>query len=333
MEGYVIMAGQATATKVLIGRPNADGRPGPDAMEAFRNVGGIFVMARSRVWARRVYPGGKIGDIGGVEVPVEVNDPKYKGTLEFLKWGDSAVGAQLMEIRYLPMSNNLDYEFQTVIQKTPNPTPEQGLDHIQLTPGENKFSYEKDALKIKFLEVTHDNRDSISKNPDPMLKGYMFFELRDESKDKSFINQAEAAHSSQGVVIQMSNKPEELRNLFEVFAGFGVDFGEVNNLSLSSDIYTALLKYASYYPKDFDGQIAVFKKNLQDKFDYASSFKALDTEKEGIIGLIVAGKPTPVFTGIPEKGKKMIEWVIENFVTNNVYPQIKTFFGLCDKLK
>ena len=333
MAGYVIRVGQHSPTKVLIGRPNQDGRPGPDAIEAFRQVGACLIVARSKVWARRVYPDGKLGKSGEQEIPVEVLDPKYKGGLEFLEWQSGKTGAQLMEIRYLPTSNTLDFEYQTLVQKIIPPRPEEGLDHIQLSPGENKFDPNKQALLIQFLEVTHDNRDSKSKNPDPMIKGYMFYTVDDQDSDKTFIRKTEASTSAKTKIIAMSSVDGQLQNVFEILAAQGVDFGTINHLSPPTDIYTALLKYADEFPEDYGKRIEQYKKKVQDQFEYAESFKALDLTKDGVIALHINGKTDIVWDNAEGKGRKMIEWVAENFSDPKVYQQTKHFISLCAKLK
>lgn len=330
-EGYVIHVGQHAPEKVIIAYPNKDGNPKGDIFETHRQVGSYLIINRARVWARRVGIDGKLPGKGDVEEVLEVTDLRYKGNLEFLKWGDNKIGAQAIEIRLLPISATLDYEYQRSVQKI-EVRVEEDQAQIELKPGENKFDPKTEALKIQMLKVHPQNRDSVSKNPDPSIKGYTYYEVSDELVDKSFVKNKEAALVAGTFVTSIAGKPQSLKNLLEIFKGYNVEFGDVNHLSTDTDIYTALLKFADI-PGEFGAQINRYKEDLYKTFELAKSYKALDLTKDGYIALMIDNKKEIVWEKAEGKGDKMIEWVLENFVDEYVYQQSQHFKSLCTKLK
>lgn len=336
-KGYAIQVGQHAPAKVLVGHPNKSGLPTEETYEVLKQTGAHLLINSTRVWARRVQPDGKLPKgADGVEIALEAIDTRYKGNLEFLPWGTQKVGAQAIHTRYLPQSSSLDYEYQKNVQKIETRV-EDGSDYINLTPGENKFDTEKEALLIQHLKVHGQNRDSVSKNPDPQLKGYTYYELTEEKADKSFIDKKEKALDAGLFIKGLSADPQSLRNLFEIFLDYrkanGQSFGDVDMLSRDYDIYTMMLTYSDTDPVEMMNFINRYKKDLLDRFEFAKNFKALDLDKEGFIGFVDAtGKRTVVFEGVKEKGNKAIDWVIENFVQDGVYKATKHFLSLCSKL-
>ena len=75
------------------------------------------------------------------------------------------------------------------------------------------------------------------------------------------------------------------------------------------------------------------KNRIKDRLSYAESFKALDDTKAGFIALTVAGTPHIIWSELPEKGQKAIDWVLENWAEETVYMGAKKLFDLCTKLK
>jgi len=260
-----------------------------------------------------------------------LHQTRYKGNLEFLKWGDNKLGAQAIEIRLLPISQSLDYEYQRSVQKI-EVRVEEDQAQIELKPGENKFDPNTEALKIQMLKVHPQNRDSISKNPDPTIKGYTYYEVSDEQVDKAFVKNKEASIVAGNFVVGLSAKPQQLKNLFEIFKGYSVEFGDINRLSNDTDIYSALLKFAEI-PGQFGLLINRYKTDLQDKFELAKSYKALDLTKDGFIAMVIDNKKEIIWEKAEGKGDAMIEWVLENFVEEAVYQQTQHFLSLCSKLK
>lgn len=327
--GYVINVGVHGPQKAIVGEVTKDGYPKGNTTEVFIQVGTHGLINRARVWCRRVYPGGKLPVVDGTENQIEVIDPKYKGDLEFLKWGDNKTGAQAIEIRYLPHSSSLDYQYQDVVQKI-QVRVEEGFDQIDLTPGQNKFDPVSQKNLVQMLKVHPQNRDSVSKNPDPKIKGHQFYEVSDDDADRQFVKHTEAAVVSQSFVINLSEHPQRLRNLFAILSGMNANFGDVNHLSNPTDIYASILKLAQTDPGGFGTMVNTYKKSLQDLFAKAESLKALDLSKDGFIAFEFAGKTTIIWDKVEAKGKKMPDWVIEHFLDEEVYDRTQHFKSLCD---
>jgi len=330
--GFVIHVGHNSPSQAIVAHPDPKtGQPIGNPIEVTRNIGAHNIINRALVWARRVMPDGKLPKVGDEEVALEVNDPKYKGHIEFLPWGDTKVGAKATDIRYLRQSSSLDYEYQTIVQRITTRV-EDGTDFITLPPGENKFDRNKEALFIKFLEVHPQNRDSVSKNPDPMIKGYTYFVKTDQDADQKAVKHKEAYLEAGGFVKSLSADQDKVKNLFEIFVQSNVDFGKVSLLSTPTDIYLALLNYAEVEPEDMQKRIERYKSELVKRFEMAKSFNALDLTKDGVIGLTVNGKPNIVFE-VEGKGNKMIDYVVNNFVDPVIYEKTKHFLSLLEKLK
>lgn len=332
MNGFVIHVGHNSPSKAIVAHPDPlTGQPIGDILEVTKQLGAHNIINRALVWARRVMPDGKMPKVGNEDVPLEVNDSRYRGNLEFLPWGSNKVGAKATEIRYLRQSGSLDYEYQTVIQKITTRV-EDGTDFITLPPGENKFNPDKEALFIQYLIVHPQNRDSESKNPDPMIKGYTYFVKTEKDADMKFISRKEASLDAGLLVKELSISEDKIKNLFEIFIQSNVDFGTVNMLSNPKDMYAALLKYSEADPEDMMKRIERYKAELQKCFEFAKSYNALDLTKDGVIGLTVEGRPNIVFE-VEGKGSKMIDYVVNNFVDPVIYERTKHFVSLLSKLK
>lgn len=335
-KGFSIQVGQHGPSEVTVGHPNKSGMPTEESYQVLKQTGAHLLINSTRVWARRVQPDGKLPVLDGAEVALEVTDVRYKGKLEFLPWGTQKVGAQAIHCRFLSQSSSLDYEYQKNVQKIETRV-EDGTEYIPLSPGENKFDTEQQALLIQYLKVHGQNRDSVYKNPDPTLKGYIYYEIADKESDVAFIGHREKALDAGLMIKGLSSDIQSMRNLFEIFLEYrkanGQNFGNTDLLSGDKDIYSLLLKYADTDPGEMMKFIDRYKKELIDRFEYAKSFKALDLEKEGFIGFIdPTGKKVQVWSGVKAKGEKSIDWVIENFVQDDVYKSTKYFISLCSKL-
>lgn len=333
--GYVIQVGHYSPEKVVISVPTKEGNPGVNVAESFKTVGEYNIINRARVWGRRVLDNGKLAkDADKNDIVVEVTNKDYHGKIEFLDWGVAEQGAQAIEVRYLPQSLSLDVEYQDNIQKIKlDPEGKDGSAFLVLTAGRNTFDYKTQALLIQMYKVHPQNRDSKSKNPDPRIKGYTFWEVTDADSDKVSIAQSESKITSGNYVMALADKPNGLRNLMNVFVDNGVGFGDVNLLSVPTDIYKALLIFAEQRPGDFGLYINEFKKEISDCFEKAKSYKALDLTTAGTIGLMVNSKKEIMFDKVEGKEEGMLTWVLEHFLDDSIFDNVKKFKDACEKLK
>lgn len=330
--GYIIHIGNENVPKVIVAHPDKEtGRPidGDETMERFQRVGSHQILNRARVWGRRVIMKGTVKKTKLADnSEIQFNSREYTGELEFLEWGDEEGFA--IEVRYLPASNSLDFEYQDQVQKI-KVDPNKGFTYIDLKTGQNQFDYKKNALLIKILKVHPQNRDSKSKNPDPEVKGFSFFEVTDDHVDQTVIKRIETGAEAVNVVMEISSKPGTMKTLFKVL---GKKLDGVTELSLDLELYKALLQYAASNATEFFQLVDAYKMGVQDAFDRARSEKALDLTKNGHIGFISSdGKQQPVFSDLKEKGEEMIHWVISNYYDEEVFKGTQILKELVSKLK
>lgn len=324
--GYVIQVGNEKPAEAIIATPNKKtGEPMGPQMKTYKKVGSHLLINRARVWGRRyMMKEGK-----KVTADIEFNTVGYRGDIEFLDWGED--GGYAIDIRYLPQSRSLDYEYQANVQKI-IVNPDQDGAHIILDSGENKFDLKKHEVLITFLKVYPQNRDSKSKNPDPAIKGYKYHEVTDEHVDQTDIKRIESSIAASKVVNDLSNKPDQLRNLFKVL-GERDEFGDTNLLSGDLQIYKVLLQYSNAFPVDFFYLIDQYKAGIEDAFKKAESYKALDLTKNGHIALEVEGQKQLIMSDIKGKGAEMIQWMVDNYCEEEVFKATQIFKELVSKLK
>lgn len=326
--GYIIQIGIENTPKVIVAYPDKDGKPKGDGIEQVSRVGTHQLVNRARVWARRVM--GKNGEKKLTDTGEEIlhNTPGYRGKLEFLPWGES--GGYAIDIRYIPQSDSLDFEYQDLIQRI-KIDPNTGFTFLELKTGQNQFDYKKDALLIEFWKVYPRNRDSISKNPDPQVKGFSYFEITDKHVDTTVIKRIEKGSEATKIVMEISDKPANLKALLAVIGKDNI--AGVTELSLPLEMYKGLLQYADLNPVDFFGYIDAYKRGVQDDFEKAKSFKALDISKNGHIALIIDGKVNILTSEAEGKGDGMIEWMVNNYYEEEVYKATQILKSLVTKLK
>lgn len=325
-KGYVIQVGNENPSEAIIATPNKKtGEPMGPQMKTYKRVGSHLLINRARVWGRRVM----MKDGKKIITDIEFNTVGYRGDIEFLNWGTD--GGYAIDIRYLPQSRSLDYEYQTNIQKIVV-NPEQDGAHIILTAGENKFDPKSQDLLITFLKVYPQNRDSKSKNPDPAIKGHVYYEVTDENVDQTSIKRIENSLAASKLVNDLSNKPDQIRNLFKVL-GQRDEFGTTSLLSGDLQIYRVLLEYSNAYPVDFFYLIDQYKDGVRDDFKKAESYKALDLSKDGHIALEVKGKNNLIISELKGKGQAMVEFMIENYYEEEVFKATQILKELVSKLK
>jgi len=329
--GYVIQVGNERPGEAIVAQVNKKtGEPTGPQMKRYIPVGSHLIINQARVWGRRVIAGKPKAD--GTEI--EFNTPGYKGEIEFMDWGTN--GGYAIEIRYLPQSRSLDFEYQQNVQKIVVRDNQEG-NHVKgasivLNAGENKFDPKKDDLFISCLRVHPSNRDSKSKNPDPQIKGYKYYEVTDEHVDQGSIKRIETSIEASTFVKNLSNKPSEIKNLFKIM-GDRTEFGETNLLSGDLQIYKVLLEYANAEAVDFFYLIGQYKSGVEDAFRKAESYKALDLTKDGHIALEVAGKKNLIMSDIKAKGEGMVQWMLDHYIEDDVFMATQSFKELVSKLK
>lgn len=327
--GYVIQVGNEKPAEAIIATPNKRGEPVGPQMQTFLRVGAHLILNTATVWGRRVIRG-ENGKVKDSDSAIEFNTTGYRGEIEFLEWGKE--GGYAITVRYLSQSRSLDLEYQNNVQKIL--VRDDQLTHILLKAGQNKYDHKKDELFIQFLKVIPSNQNSKSRNPNPDIKGHVYWEVTDEHVDNKTIDRIGESVSAATVVKNISSNPEQIRNLFLIM-GKREEFGTTDVLSGDQQIYKTLLEYAYGFPDDFFYLIEEYKRKVRDGFDKADSYKALDLTKDGHIAIEVNQKKQLPYSGveIKAKGNGMIEWVLEHYLEPEVFKGTQAFLEHASKLK
>lgn len=334
--GYVINVGRERPEKVIVAHVNTkNGEPIENTkIETTIGVGRHLIINRCSVWGARYIldkdqKKSYVNTSGGA---IEFNTPGYAGLVEFLPWGNEKGSS--IEIRYLTQSRSLDVEYQENIQKVKINSNTDGAAQIELFAGQNKFDLKTQALLIQFLKVHPQNRESKSKNPEPMVKGHTFYEITDDMVDQGAIHRMESMIDVGYLIKSLAEKPESIRNIFNLMLVNGVDFGQqTDEKSLDREIYTALLNLAQNHGSEMSLYIDQFKHQISDSFEYAKASELIDTTKDNVIVFENNSKKEMLFTEAEGKGGKQIDWVLENYHDKDVYGKVKEFIKNVQKLK
>lgn len=321
-KGYSIIVGRERPETVLVAHVDkVTQTPKGEQFETQVSVGTHLIINLCRVWGRRIAK-----DKDGKLIKkdrIEVTDPEYKGELEFLKWGDPK--GYILETRFLPQSHSLDAVYQEQIQKivlSKNDPRDVREIFLELSSGENKFDYSKDALLIQHLQNHPVNRDSISKNPKPEIMGEVFYEKTDERIGSKNIEKIESGLEAALIVKEASKDTESLRNLFDIISK-GSAIGNTDLLSKDREIYEVLLNFAQGSSDVFFMNLNDYKKRVSDDFVKAKAFELLDLTKAGNISFNNAGKKELLIEGAEGKEDEMIEWVLQHSYEPKVYEKLK----------
>jgi hypothetical protein len=328
---YVILVGRERPEEAIVSHPKKDGTPSNEnPLKRYVAVGKHMMVNPTSVWGRRVIDGK--ATVGESKSKVELYTPGYTGEVEFLEYGHK--DGYIITIRYLKQSRSLDMEYQDNIQKLKVDLVkgEDGSGLMILDAGENKFDEKKDALLVQYFRVHGQNRDSVSKNPNPAVLGFTFYEVTDDNVKTASIEKMETSFDA-GYIVKTASKSEaDLKVLLEI-VGEREELIGIDNLSKSKQIYEGLLKFAMSNPSDFMSLIDNWKKKFSDAVSKARSYKALDLTKDGHIALLIEEKPNLMFSDIKAKGDKMIDWVMENYTNADVFKKAQGFITLTEKLK
>jgi hypothetical protein len=329
---YVINVGRERPAEAIVATPKKDGTPmGSDHLKRYISVGQHLLANVCSVWGRRVIEGKDFVMEGNFKKPIQFNTNGYSGEIEFLKYGDP--NGHSLTIRYLKNSRSLDVEYQDNVQKI-RIDLEKGADgsaQISLDAGTNKYDDKKDKLFIQYLQVHPQNRDSVSKNQNPEIKGFTFYEITEDNINTRSIENKEASLDAGFMVKAVSNKPSDLRALLQII-GKREELEGIDLLSKDKQIYEGLLNFAISKPNDFTSLVNHHKKRLSDSFEKAKSFNALDLTKDGHIALIVNNAKNVIWSEIKGKGIKMIDEVSDNYLDAENYKKTISFIELVEKL-
>jgi hypothetical protein len=256
--------------------------------------------------------------------PLSVISDKYAGKIKWLEWGDPK-GCSIVA-RWLSGYDTLDQQYQKLVLKADDRISEDSdIWFITLQSGLNTFDENADRSKVDLLKITSYNQNSKSKNPN--IVAYMFkekdevAELQDKGKiidDKWYAVGVVKAAAADNSLISLKNLSKALSKLITV---------ELDD----ENIYAELMNVADAQPDIFLGQIEEHKRWISNTFVKAESFKLLDLTKDGVIA---AGKDLkePIATGLPTKGKKMLDYILEHCFEEEASTTITKLKQITDKI-
>lgn len=273
----------------------------------------------TEAWGVRLDKEGKIP-----AEPLSVLSEKYAGQIKWLEWGDPK-GCSIVA-RWLSGYNTLDQQYQKLVLKADDRISEDSdIWFITLQSGLNEFDETADKNKVDLLKITSYNQNSISKNPN--IVAFMFKEKDDVAELKDEGKRIDAKFDAIKIVKSCAadNSLVALKNLSKALSKLvTVELDDEN-------IYGELMKLADTEPDVFLGQIEEHKRWISNTFVKAESYKLLDLTKDGIIA---AGKDMkePIATNLPVKGKKMLDYILDNCFEAEASKTITLLKNITDKI-
>lgn len=322
---YVVYAGDErpafiTANYIEKGSGQTRTEQGKKPQLYANRPGDVGFPNMTEVWGVRLDKKGNVP-----ESPLSVTDTaNYSGKIKWLKWG--AEGGCAIVARWLSGYDTLDYQYQKLVLKADDKISEDSdVWFMVLKSGLNEFNEATESTKSELLKITSYNRDSVSKNPD--VVGFMFHERNEAAEMKEEGKKIDAKFDAISIVktAAKDNSLIALKNLSKALSKLvTIDIDDEN-------IYTEMLKLADTEPGVFLGQIEEHKRWISNMFVKAESYKILDLTKDGIIA---AGKDLkePIMSDVPTKGKKMLDYVLENCFTEASANAISKLKQITDKL-
>lgn len=326
MGKYIILAGDTERPATVIGQHLEKGS-GQTAMAQGGQVHQYILQKQdigipnyTQAWGMRIIEEGKTPTN-----PIDVKDPKYKGQIKFLKWGDK--DGYLIACRYLEGYQTLDVQYQDLVlnaSQTIKVDDASSADvfFIRLTSGENIFDEDAHRYMCQMLKIHSYNQNSDFKNPSNY--NWLFAEKNTEElkSDTIFNKQFEALKIVNEAA--QDNGLTRLKNLRQVL-------NQILPLEIKDEeLYRTLSETANQSPELVLGQVGNYKKGLSNTYEKLKSYKAIDLTKDGFVG---AGKEDKNVFEAEGKGEAMLTWLLANFLEEKVWATNFELTQIADKLK
>lgn len=290
--------------------------------------GKVIIANIAMIWARRLDRDGKPP---AKNETIHINDPRYGGIIEPLKWGTP--GGIMIKCRYVPGYDTIDRDYQDNILQVGiregflDGGMGESVDTIELMQGDQEFDYDLEPAKILMLKVTHYNSKSAYCNPEAN-GGDVFSEVTDEEIKQSGTKEVDQKYECLMLIHEAENDPQSIRNLFEIVRG--TEFNQVTNTEDANELYKVLKLFADQKPDVFHNGINRWKTNTSNVIEKAKSFKVFDLTKDGVV-LAGNGKEI-IFENVPAKGEKMLDWAFGHYLKKEVFQGFNKLKKITDKL-
>lgn len=256
--------------------------------------------------------------------PLSVTDSAYGGNVKWLEWGD-AKGCSIVA-RWLSGYDTLDYQYQKLVLKADDRIKEDSDSwFIVLKSGHNEFDSVTDKRLVELLQISSYNQNSKSRNPD--IVASMFREKDEIAEVKEEVKIIDAQFEAVKVVKQAAQDStlNSLKSLSKALS-------KLITVELTDEnIYQELMKVAQSSSDLFNTQVTEHKRWVSNMFVKAETFKLLDLTLDGTVA---AGKDLkePIATGIPAKGKNMLDYLLENCLSELGSTAISKLKIITDKI-
>lgn len=333
MEYYNIYVGAKRPASALMGfleKGSGQTITKGEVIEIPLEVGAHGFPNYSKVWGKRVImdQDKKVVQTNGI---VNIEDPRYKGDIQFLKYGDK--DGYFIEVRYLDTCSTLDMQFQINRLKLIIRGDEDKW-YIKLPPGENRISPVEKPMFVEFLKVHHCNRNSKSKSPNATL--VIYEEIGEDTMDMTGIKVRESKGDAIFIVKNAALKTGQIKNLLKVIGDIPEGIGRpIDNRASEQEVYNSILELADMNPQFLLDRIENFKRGISDLFIKATSFNIMDLAKHGQIALEVNGKKEILLDKVPGNGnqEKILQWLFENYLNEDNFAALARLKDVCDKIK
>lgn len=283
--------------------------------------GAIGIPNQTDAWGVRLDADGNVP-----KDKIDVRDPKYRGQIKALKWGDP--DGSLIKCRYLKGYGSIDMLFQDIVLNAKDyvaasQDTEASADVAMLfmQSGDNFYDAETDKHLIQMLQVHYMNKDSESKNPEH--ESYQYRELHTDSVDENDVKNLDDKFEATRIVKEAANDNsfQQLKNLYSIMDGLAeMDLKD-------NQLYPSLYSLAEKQHTKFLDRVAEYKKNVSMTFQLLESYEAIDYTKNGTIAAGIKEKNI-IAEDLPAKGQTgIVGWVLSHFLTpqaNDIAVKLKT---------
>lgn len=288
-------------------------------------VGTFGIPNGTQAWGIRLDKKGKVP-----ENPIRVDDDNYRGEIKWLKWGEA--GGTMIRARYIPGYQTIDKDYQDT--RLGVKIVEGFLDSgepislLEFRHGKNEYDEETDKGLVEMLKIHHHNNKSVSCNPE--ADGWMYTEEDEVETSDASTKLIETKGECLLLVSSASNKPENIKALFEIVRD--AKNGSGINKEDAAEIYTWLSHFADAEPKIFSSKINLYKTNVSALIEKAKSYNILDLTKDGFVA---AGEKTKevILQDVPAKGEKMLEWAFDHCLEPEVFDGLSKLSKITETLK
>lgn len=326
-EPFKIFVGENTTNVILRGYPDngkATLKDGTSVIEEEYNGGDVTFPNYWEAWGVRTINGKRKN---AKDYPIEVNDPEYRGDIEFLEYPDTE--GQTIYCRYVKGQTSLDYDYQTLrLNLVKKEQDEQNL-LLVLARGEHKVEPAKDRTYALMLKIHPMNGNSRYKTP--RYTSSLYKEVNVYETQQANIRSMDIDFEAKSYVKASSTSFAKLKVLHKVLS----DGGEIKfDATDENTLYDALMIFANEKPSEVIRLCTKYKQDTTMLIELCKSHKQFDTAKNGEL-LAGSVKKEIILSDIDAsyKGEDMIQYLFDKAFEPKVFEAINKLHELSKNFK